>query len=144
MSCDFAIYEPGPPSHNPHCHIMLTMRAINENRKWLLRATKFMTLMRTESVSSCHSADGKATRRIPLIGTSSTMSRNGDMAGSLFKISIWNLLEVPNEWIFVPMSGRGLMFFPPSIWELPFLHWNTRALKPTLPISTEILKPPTV
>lgn len=40
MSCDFAIYEPGPPSHNPHCHIMLTMRAINENRKWLAKSHK--------------------------------------------------------------------------------------------------------
>ena len=28
MCCDFAIHDPDPPGHNPHCHIMLTMRAI--------------------------------------------------------------------------------------------------------------------
>lgn len=31
MCCDFAIHDPDPPGHNPHCHIMLTMRAIDEN-----------------------------------------------------------------------------------------------------------------
>ena len=33
MCCDFAIHDPDPPGHNPHCHIMLTMRAIDENGK---------------------------------------------------------------------------------------------------------------
>ena len=31
MCCDFAIHDPDPPGHNPHCHIMLTMRAIDGN-----------------------------------------------------------------------------------------------------------------
>ena len=35
MCCDFAIHDPDPPGHNPHCHFMLTMRAIDENGKWL-------------------------------------------------------------------------------------------------------------
>lgn len=34
MCCDFAIHDPDPPGHNPHCHFMLTMRAIDENGKW--------------------------------------------------------------------------------------------------------------
>lgn len=25
MCCDFAIHDPDPPGHNPHCHFMLTM-----------------------------------------------------------------------------------------------------------------------
>ena len=29
-----------PPGHNPHCHIMLTMRAIDENGKWLPKSRK--------------------------------------------------------------------------------------------------------
>ena len=33
MCCDFAIHDPDPPGHNPHCHFMLTMRAIDENGK---------------------------------------------------------------------------------------------------------------
>ena len=44
-----------PPGHNPHCHIMLTMRA-----------ARFMTLTKTESVSDFPQATGKATRRISL------------------------------------------------------------------------------
>ena len=40
MCCDFAIHDPAPPGHNPHCHIMLTMRAIDENGKWLPKSRK--------------------------------------------------------------------------------------------------------
>lgn len=36
MCCDFAIHDPDPPGHNPHCHFMLTMRAIDENGKWIV------------------------------------------------------------------------------------------------------------
>ena len=107
------------------------------------RAARFMTLTRTESVSDFPPATGKATRRIPLIGTSSTMPRNGDTAGSLFRTSIWNLPEVLSEWICALMNGRDWIRFRPSTWEPPFALWNARALKPTLAISTEILKPPT-
>lgn len=35
MCCDFAIHDPDPPGHNPHCHVMLTMRAMDEHGKWL-------------------------------------------------------------------------------------------------------------
>jgi prefoldin subunit 5 len=40
MCCDFAIHDPDPPGHNPHCHIMLTMRAIDENGKWMPKSRK--------------------------------------------------------------------------------------------------------
>ena len=40
MCCDFAIHDPDPPGHNPHCHFMLTMRAIDENGKWMLETLK--------------------------------------------------------------------------------------------------------
>ena len=44
MCCDFAIHAPDPPGHNPHCHIMLTMRAIDENGKWLPKSRKVYDL----------------------------------------------------------------------------------------------------
>ena len=44
MCCDFAIHDPDPPGHNPHCHIMLTMRAIDENGKWLPKSRKVYAL----------------------------------------------------------------------------------------------------
>ena len=44
MCCDFAIHDPDPPGHNPHCHIMLTMRAMDENGKWLPKSRKVYDL----------------------------------------------------------------------------------------------------
>jgi hypothetical protein len=44
MCCDFATHDPDPPGHNPHCHIMLTMRAIDENGKWLPKSRKVYDL----------------------------------------------------------------------------------------------------
>ena len=44
MCCDFAIHDPDPPGHNPHCHIMLTMRAIEENGKWMPKSRKVYDL----------------------------------------------------------------------------------------------------
>ncbi len=44
MCCDFAIHDPDPPGHNPHCYIMLTMRAIDENGKWLPKSRKVYDL----------------------------------------------------------------------------------------------------
>ena len=44
MCCDFAIHDPDSPGHNPHCHIMLTRRAIDENGKWLPKSRKVYDL----------------------------------------------------------------------------------------------------
>ncbi len=44
MCCDFAIHDPNPPGHNPHCHVMLTMRAMDENGKWLPKSRKVYDL----------------------------------------------------------------------------------------------------
>ena len=40
----FAIHDPKPPGHNPHCHVMLTMRAMDEHGKWLPKARKVYDL----------------------------------------------------------------------------------------------------
>ena len=40
MCCDIAVHDPAPPGHNPHVHIMLTMRGIDENGKWLPKSKK--------------------------------------------------------------------------------------------------------
>lgn len=44
MVADFAIHDPAPPGHNPHCHIMLTLRAMDEQGKWLPKARKVYDL----------------------------------------------------------------------------------------------------
>ena len=42
MCCDFAVHDKG--DSNPHTHIMLTMRAIDENGKWLPKCRKVYEL----------------------------------------------------------------------------------------------------
>lgn len=44
MIVDFAIHDPKPPGHNPHCHVMLTMRAMDEHGEWLPKARKVYDL----------------------------------------------------------------------------------------------------
>ena len=44
MCVDFAIHDPYPPGHNPHAHVMLTMRAMDEHGKWLPKSRKVYDL----------------------------------------------------------------------------------------------------
>ena len=39
MCVDFAIHDPYPPGHNPHAHVMLTMRAMQDPAKILRQRT---------------------------------------------------------------------------------------------------------
>lgn len=82
MCCDFAIHDPDPPGHNPHCHFMLTMRAIDENGKWLPKSRKVYDLDENGERIKLPSGRWKAIRKIPLTGTNSTMPRNGGMVGN--------------------------------------------------------------
>jgi len=40
MIADIAIHDPEPPGHNPHAHVMLTMRALDKNGKWLPKSRR--------------------------------------------------------------------------------------------------------
>lgn len=40
MCADVAIHDPDPPGHNPHAHIMLTVRSLDENGKWQYKTEK--------------------------------------------------------------------------------------------------------
>ena len=44
MIADFAIHAPHPPGHNPHAHVLLTMRAMDEHGKWLPKSRKVYDL----------------------------------------------------------------------------------------------------
>ena len=44
MIADIAIHDPHPPGHNPHAHVLVTMRAMDENGKWLPKARKVYDL----------------------------------------------------------------------------------------------------
>lgn len=38
MIADIAIHDPDPPGHNPHAHVMLTMRPMDEHGRWMEKA----------------------------------------------------------------------------------------------------------
>lgn len=40
MCADVAIHDPNPPGHNPHAHIMLTVRPLDETGKWQYKTEK--------------------------------------------------------------------------------------------------------
>lgn len=40
MCADAAIHDPDPPGHNPHAHIMLTVRPLDEKGNWQYKAEK--------------------------------------------------------------------------------------------------------
>ena len=40
MCADVAIHDPYPPGHNPHAHIMLTVRPLDEKRNWQYKTQK--------------------------------------------------------------------------------------------------------
>ena len=40
MIADLAIHDPDPPNHNPHFHVLLTIRPLDENGKWAPKAHK--------------------------------------------------------------------------------------------------------
>ena len=40
MIADIAIHDPDPPEHNPHAHILLTMRPMAENGCWMPKSKK--------------------------------------------------------------------------------------------------------
>ena len=44
MIVDFAIHDPHPPGHNPHAHVLLTMRAMDEHGKWIPKSRKVYDL----------------------------------------------------------------------------------------------------
>ena len=44
MIADFVIHDPHPPGHNPHAHVLLTMRAMDEHGKWLPKSRKVYDL----------------------------------------------------------------------------------------------------
>lgn len=40
MIVDLCVHDPAPPGHNPHAHVLLTMRPIDEHGRWMPKARK--------------------------------------------------------------------------------------------------------
>ena len=86
MIADFAIHDPHPPGHNPHAHVLLTMRAMDEHGKWLPKSRKVYDLDESgERIKlpsgrwKSHKEDGDTKRRTE--GLDKGWTEPGDFTG---------------------------------------------------------------
>ena len=60
MCADVAIHDPHPPGHNPHAHILLTVRPLNENGAWQYKTEKEYLCVRDGEERGFTAAEFKA------------------------------------------------------------------------------------
>lgn len=60
MCADVAIHDPDPPDHNPHAHIMLTVRPLDEKGKWQYKTEKEYLCVRNGEEKGFTAAEFKA------------------------------------------------------------------------------------
>ena len=60
MCADVAIHDPHPPGHNPHAHIMLTVRPLDEQGKWQYKTEKEYLCVRNREERGFTAAEFKA------------------------------------------------------------------------------------
>lgn len=66
MIADIAIHDPDPPDHNPHAHVMLTMRPMDEQGRWMEKAHREYEL--DENGERIRDAKGKwKFRKVPTV-----------------------------------------------------------------------------
>ena len=66
MIADIAIHDPDPPGHNPHAHVMLTMRPMDEHGRWMEKAHREYIL--DENGERIRDAKGKGKfRKVPTV-----------------------------------------------------------------------------
>jgi len=60
MCADVAIHDPHPPGHNPHAHIMLTVRPLDEQGNWQYKTEKEYLCVRNGEERGFTAAEFKA------------------------------------------------------------------------------------
>ena len=70
MCVDFAIHDPAPPGHNPHVHLLLTMRSLDEEGRYhslnreirssQKRMNDIVSMKRSEMMSRSHRKNGSS------------------------------------------------------------------------------------
>ena len=114
MCVDFAIHD--TDSGTPHCHIMLTMRPLDERGAWAAKSKKDMTLMKTVSVSACQAADIRRTRLTSRAGTAKRMRLFGARHGLIFQTTILSVPEARSVSTTAVTPSAALTKYRPSIW----------------------------
>ena len=110
MCADVAVHDPDPPGHNPHAHILLTVRPLNPDGSWQYKTEKEYLCVRNGEERGFTAAEFKARRRLRA-GKSSTRTRSGE-----------------RKFIWLPRRRRPkAMNAPPSIRKAPNTAGKTRS-----------------
>ena len=91
MIVDIAVHDPDPPNHNPHAHLMMPMRAMDENGKWLPKCHREYVLDENGDRIKDEKADGSSGRSSPPTGMTAAMRRLGGRPGRIFRTDTWKL-----------------------------------------------------
>ena len=66
MIADVCLHDPDPPNHNPHFHVLLTLRPLDENGKWMPKAHKEYVLDKDGNRIRGKNGNWK-TRKVPTV-----------------------------------------------------------------------------
>ena len=113
---DFAIHDKG--DGNPHAHILLTMRAMDETGKWLPKSRKVYDLDENGERIRLASGRWKSHKEDTVDWNDQSTPRYGGRAGLTQQTAIWKPSAARSALTFVPMSDRALIKSPPSTWGL--------------------------
>ncbi len=113
MCADFAIHDKG--TGNPHVHILLTIRPLDDNGGWAQNAARSMTWIRTARESRTAKAAGRTTGRTPPTGTTKATPRSGGRHGLPMRTKHWNQPGGRSASTTAAISARALIKSPASI-----------------------------
>ena len=129
MIADFAIHD--KRDGNPHAHILLTMRAMDETGKWLPKSRKVYDLDENGERIRLPSGNWKSHKE-------DTVDWNDQKYGEIWRqgwrlslTAIWKPMIARSALTFVPMNGRGLIKSPPSTWGQRLARWRNEEYRPT-------------
>ena len=115
MIADFAIHDPHPPGHNPHAHVMLTMRAMDEHGKWLPKSRKVYDLDENGERIKLPSGRWKSHKEDTVDWNDQKYCEIWRHEWESSRTAIWKPMTVRSVWTCVPMPDRGLILSPLSM-----------------------------
>ena len=141
MIADFAIHDKG--DGNPHAHILLTLRAMDEHGRWLPKARKVYNLDENGERIQLPSGNWKCHKENTVDWNDQKYARYGGTAGKLLPIAILKPLADRNVLTSAHSSVRECSRYRLCISAPLLTRWKSEESKPFLEISTGIFALPT-
>ena len=129
MIADFAIHDKG--DGNPHAHILLTMRAMDETGKWLPKSRKVYDLDENGERIRLASGRWKSHKEDTVDWNDQKYAEIWRQGWLTQRTAIWKPSAARSALTFAPMPDRGLIKSPPSTWGQRSASWRRKAYRPT-------------